>query len=170
MDLQEREGSFLLDSSGPGFGRGRRGRDSVSWNPSWLGSGYSPPSFGVTVPVGQGSSVVGRGRGRANLLASVVSAATPHGRGIGAGTAHHSDVRQYRDAPSSDSDENSGDEMRQLQRDHEEWKKQMEFMAERGRQLEEAMKNLGRKKKKRRETMFQQNSPPADGDPANCFV
>ena len=164
MDHQEREGSFLLDSSVHGRGRGRG--ESVSWHPSWLGSGVSPPSFGATVPVGQGSSVVGRGRGRANLLASMVSAATPHGQGIGTETTHRPDVQQYE----SESEESSGDEMRQLQQDHEEWRKQMEFMAERGRQLEEAMKNRGRKKKKRRETMFQQNFPVADGAPANCFV
>ena len=58
----------------------------------------------------------------------------------------------------TDSDSDSGDEMKQLQEHHKEWRKEIDFMAERGRQLEEAMENLLRKKQKqkqkRRETMI----------------
>ena len=43
-------------------------------------------------------------------------------------------------AGSSES-ESSGDEMKQLPHDHLEWRQQMDMMAERRRQLEEAMDN-----------------------------
>ena len=141
----EHQGSFLQERERV-FGRGRgRGRGAsygvaselVSWNPSWL-SGVSPPSFGAAASGGQGTSVVGRGR--ANFIASALSQATCS-EGVS---------RQVKPArvlyPDSSESESSGDEMKQLQRDHLEWRQQMDMMAERGRQLEEAMDNLMKKK------------------------
>ena len=144
----EHQGSFLQEQervSGLGRGRGRGSNcevaaELVSWNPSWL-SGVSPPSFGPAASGGQGTSVIGRGR--ANLIASALSQATLCSEG-GSGKVKSARV-PYGDSSESES---SGDEMKQLQRDHLEWRQQMDMMAEKGRQLEEAMDNLMKKKKK----------------------
>ena len=147
-------------NSQPGgvFGRGRDNsisdatRESVSWHPSWLGTNVSPPSFGGATQMGQ-SSGVGRGRGRANLLASLVSEATVVRPGS---LPAKSDLLADAGSGSECSDA-EGEEMKQLQQHHREWKREMQFMAERGRQLEDAMENLLRKrsrqKQKRRETV-----------------
>ena len=144
MDHGVREDTFLVGREGvcsQGRGRGSNlgvGADSVSWNPTWLGSGVSPPSFGPGAAVRQSPLVVGRGRGGANLLASLVSEACPSRVSETVKLKHTDD--QYAD--NSDCSDAEGDEMKLLQQHHREWKREMQFMAERGRQLEDAMQSL----------------------------
>ena len=138
-----------------GIGRGvGRGQDSLeSWNPSWLrGSDVSPPSFGVV-----------QGRGRANLLNSLVQATAPRPVGGSIGTARDVQFSSTVSKESSSSDESS-DELCQLQQDHADWKEQMELMAERGRLLEVAIKSHQqkhiKKKVKTKKELVHQTRPP----------
>ena len=155
MERQEHKRSFPHSGAGRGRGHGGvSGGASDSWNPSWLSTAVSPPSFGIEV-----SPVVGRGRGRANLLASLVS-------GVGTPQVKMQVPRDVQERYRESCEEMDGgseeeeNQMVQLQQHHAEWKEQMEFMKERGRQLEEAMLNLQKKRRHSSRSSSNQGSVP----------
>jgi hypothetical protein len=137
-----------------------QGEVSSSWNPTWLGSGVSAPSFGPDAPVPR-SSVVGRGR--AGLLRSLVEelprSHAPHALRH---QVAHSTAREGQpnanvyDQPNvnvydqQESESSSDDEAVERLREHQEkWSEQMSFMAEQGKQLDMAMAQLMSRKEKK---------------------
>ena len=136
-------GGGSVDQSSASAGCVREEPLSVSWNPSWLGSGVSPPSFGVGV--GNQSEeryVPGRGRGRANALASLLGASTP-------AVGRHPTAESRLASPDvSSSEEEEAEMLVKLQDHHKEWSREMERMQEQGRELEQAMKFLCAKQEK----------------------
>ena len=150
-------GSYLqgvISAEGSGRGRGHgdyreqlttsagytTADNKMSWNPSWLTTEVSPPSF----------PGVGRGRGRADLLASMVSiVGSPKHQNVPPPSQHIND--QYRDVceESDDTCSDGEEELLQLRQDHAEWKRQMDFMAQRGQQLEQAIDGFERRRKQR---------------------
>ena len=132
---------------------------SVSWNPSWLGSGVSPPSFGADaagVSGGGAIPVTGRGRGRANVLASLLAATTP-----AVGRHPSTDVKSDSGDDSSSAEE---DEMLiKLQEHQREWSREMESMQERGRELDKAMQALMSRRTSRKHKQRHGRNPAGTG-------
>ena len=112
-------------------GRGHGQLDS--FNPSWLDGGVSPPSFGM--------SAVGRGRGRASVLASLVATTSPGPGAVGGKVVV------------SDSDDESEAEalLLTMKKHHQELEEEMNKMKERDLEVREAMQRMEEKLNRERE-------------------
>ena len=156
MDSKDRLQDFGIGDSDTLHNRG--GASSVSWHPSWLGSGVSPPSFGADAGGVSGGGVMpvpGRGRGRAHALASLLAATTP-----AVGRHPSTDVKSDSGDDSSSAEEE--EMLIKLQEHQQEWSREMESMQERGRELDKAFQAL-MLRRNRKEKQRQSRNPAGPG-------